>query len=105
MLKDKKISIVKLGEGTDEDGFPIEAIVPIPNGANIWAYYRHATGKEFYQASQVNAKEEVIFVINYRSDIDTTMQIEYKSELYNITRIDDFEGYKEDLKIYAYKVN
>jgi len=33
------------------------------------------------------------------------MQIQYRGKDYKITRIDDFEGYKKDFKIYAYIVN
>ncbi|MCL2313210.1 MAG: phage head closure protein [Firmicutes bacterium] len=41
------------------------------------------------------------FVINWRNDIDTNMEIEYNGKFYDITRIDVFEGYKEDLQIFA----
>ncbi|GAA0121739.1 hypothetical protein UT300018_10550 [Clostridium faecium] len=106
MLKDKKISIVTLQEGKDEDGYPTgKELKPIPGGENIWAYYRHSTGKEFYEAAKINVKVEAIFVINWRNDITISMQIKYKNELYKITQIDDFEGYKRELKIYAYKVD
>jgi len=40
-------------------------------------------------------------VINWRNDIDPDMQIEYSGKFYNTTRIDVFEGYKEDLKIFV----
>lgn len=106
MLKDKKISIVTLHKGRDEDGYPTgQELKPIPGGENIWAYYRHSTGKEFYEAAKTNVKVEAIFMINWRNDVKTSMQIKYKNELYNITQIDDFEGYKESLKIYTYKID
>lgn len=105
MLKDKKISIISSREEENEVGETVLVEGPIPGGENIWAYYRHVTGNEFYEAAKVNAKEEALFIINWRDDIDTTMKIKFRNEFYNITRIDDFEGYKKDLKIYAYKVN
>ena len=103
-VKDKKITILgylETGE-IDEFGDPIKDWLPLPGGANIWAYFRHLSGNEFFAAKQVNAREEVLFEINWRDDLDTTMKVEYKGKKYQITRIDTFEGYKNDLKIYAY---
>lgn len=104
-IKDKKVTIMYFTNEKDEDGYPIEKYIPLPGGENIWAYYRHASAKEFYAAHTTNIKVEVIFEIAWRNDIDTYMQIKYKGKDYDITRIDDFEGYKRDLRIYAYKVN
>jgi len=103
MLKDKKITILKRSSGRDEYGEPIDELIPVAE--NIWAYYRQLTGREIYAALTVDTQEEVVFEINWRNDIDTTMKIQYKGNIYNITRIDDYEGYKNDLKIYAYKEN
>ncbi|MCI1478971.1 MAG: phage head closure protein [Clostridium beijerinckii] len=104
--KDKKISIIGLTVGYDDIGNPIETEVPVPGCENIWAYYRHLSGTEYFGvAIEVNTKVEVIFQINWRTGIDTTMKILYNKEKYSITQIDDFEGKKSDLKIYAYKIN
>ena len=100
-IKDKKITICDYIEGVNENGYPIEGLFPIPNGENIWAYYRQASGNEFYAAAQVNASIEAIFKINWRDDLNENMIIQYKGKEYNITRIDDYEGYKNDLTIYA----
>lgn len=102
--KDKKITIVKTVTGQDEDGFEDDDKEIIVY-KDIWAYYRHISGKEFYAARSTNTKVEVIFIINYRKDIDETMQIIYKDKKYYITQIDDFEDKKTDLKIYAYRLN
>lgn len=103
MLKDKKINILKQKKGYDDFGVPIDELVTV--AANIWAYYRQLSGREIYAAMTVNAQEEVVFEIGWRNDIDTTMTIEYRGDKYAITRIDDFEGYKNDLKVFAYKNN
>lgn len=95
-LKDKKIRIVKLQQSKDEDGFSINEWIPIHNGT-LWAYYRQLSGKEFYASKAVQHYEECLFIINYRDD----MEIEYSGKYYDITRIDDFEGYKSDISIYA----
>lgn len=105
MLKDKKISIIHHEEREGEFGETTHVDVPLPGGGNVWAYYRHVTGKEYYNSLMVKAKEEALFIINWRDDIDTAMKIKFRDKLYNITRIDDFEGYKKDLKIYAYKID
>lgn len=105
-IKDKKISILKATvTGTNEIGEEITEWIPLPDLDNIWAYYRQLSGSEFWAAHRENVKEEVLFEINWRDDVDTTCQIRYKGEDYSITRIDNFEGYKDNLKIYAYKIN
>ena len=101
-LKDKKITIMGVTEGKNDLGDPIQITGPIPGGENIWAYVRHTSGREYYAAKQVQAEEEVLFEINWRDDITPKNWIVYKGKEYNITRIDDFEGYKDTLRIYAY---
>jgi len=51
----------------------------------------------------VKATEEVQFVINWRNDVTTAHIIRYKGVLYDITRVDTFEGYKNDLTLYCKK--
>lgn len=103
-LKDKKVTILKMVE-TNVNGEAETNYIPLEGAENIWAYYRHVSGSEFFASGTVNAKIEVIFVINWRSDIDTYMKIIYKGKEYGITQIDDFEGQKTDLKIFAYSIN
>ena len=67
----------------------------------LWAYYRQLSGKEFFAAATVNAEENVLFTVNYRTDIETDMIVEYAGEYYQITRIDDHEGYKTDIDLYC----
>ena len=49
----------------------------------------------------VNETEDVVFTVNHRTDVSSEMLIEYGGKYYEITRIDDFEGYKDDLNIYC----
>ena len=49
----------------------------------------------------MNASEEVVFTINYRTDLTNEMMIEYGSKFYEVIRVDDYEGYKDDLNIYC----
>ena len=101
-LKDKKITILEKksiyipGIGADT------TITPIADGENIWAYYRQASGNEKVAASAIAARVDVIFEINWRDDLTTAMLIDFRGVRYNITRIDDYEGYKNDLRIFAF---
>ena len=101
-LKDKKITIMGNIPGENDLGDPIVIRGPIPGGENIWAYVRHTSGREYYAAKQVAAEEEMIFEINWRDDVTPKNWIVYKGQEYDITRIDDFEGYKDTLRIYAH---
>ncbi|MDP4153278.1 MAG: phage head closure protein [Bacillota bacterium] len=106
MLKDKKIRIqkpVKVGTGS----FATTKWVDLGNSADtdqpkyLWAYYRHMSETETTAALATVAIAEVLFAVNWLPDITTAMRIVYKDITYQIVRIDDFEGRKEDLKIYA----
>lgn len=99
-LKDKKIRILQYFHGTDDHGFPVDEWRPLHNG-RLWAYYRHLSGNEFYASAMVNASEEVVFTINYRTDLTKEMMIEYGSKFYEVIRVDDYEGYKDDPNIYC----
>lgn len=65
------------------------------------AYFRRLSGKEVFAVAIVNYKEEVLFQVNYRTDPTTANVVRYNGMLYNITRIDIFEGYKEGLTLYC----
>ena len=70
--------------------------------ATVWAYFRQLSGNEIYRVT-TQTTEEVMFVINYRTDIATENVILYKDVQYNIVRVDVFEGYKSDLTLYCKK--
>lgn len=99
-IKDKKIKILEERNIAEPGNMPKYEYVPIHPGT-LWAYVRHLSAKEFYAAMAVQQEEQMLFVINWRDDIHESMEIEYKGQRYNITRIDTFEGYKRDIAIYA----
>lgn len=99
-LKDKKIRILSYESYVNNNGFGVEEWKPIHKG-KLWAYYRQLSGKEFFAAATVNATEDVLFTVNHRVDIDTDMLVEYAGKYYQITRIDNHEGYKTDLDLYC----
>lgn len=100
--KDKKITILDCVSEVNDYGELIEEWKP--KFKDIWSHYRHLSGKEIFSSAAVREKIEVVFEINWRDGIDTFMKILYNGEEYQITDIDDFEGKKTDLKIYAYRI-
>lgn len=100
-LKDKKIEILAVTHTQDPDGYAIETLTPI--APPLWAYFRQLSGKEVYAAMSVQATEEVLFAIGYRTDITTRHIVRFRGVDYDITRVDTFEGYKSDLTLYCKK--
>lgn len=98
-LKDKKIDIQGVQYVTGKYGNHKKETVTI---ATVWAYFRQLSGNEIYRVT-TQTEETVMFRINYRSDISTDNIIKYKGTLYNITRVDVYEGYKNDLTLYCKK--
>ncbi len=98
-LKDKKIELLRQVHTRDNEGFTTTTLEPIC--APAWAYFRQLSGKEVFAAATTNYKEEVLFTVNYRADITNSDVVRYNGVLYDITRLDTFEGYKEDLTLYC----
>lgn len=88
----------------------IERYVPNGNGyttkvteplaLNVWAYFRQLSMKELYSVT-TQLDEEVLFQIGYRANVTTSHMILFRGVQYDIVRIDPFEGYKADLKLYC----
>ena len=97
-LKDKKNELLRQVHTRDELGITTTTLESM---GTVWAYFRHLSGKEVFAAATVNYKEEVLFQVNYHSDLTTANVVCYNGTLYNITRIDTFEGCKEDLTLYC----
>ena len=97
-LKDKKIEIQEVRYVSDAIGNRKKVTVTV---ATVWAYFRQLSGKEIETGISTKTNETVLFQIGYRADIKTTHVIKYNRLLYDITRVDVFEGYKSDLTIYA----
>lgn len=99
-LKDKKIEILGFINTAEPGDMPNEEWSPIHDG-KLWAYIRQLSSTEYVAAKQIKSEEEILFVINWRNDITDSMVIKYNGLFYGIRRIDTFEGYKNDLQIYA----
>ena len=72
-----------------------------PVALNVWAYFRQLSGKEILAAAAYRYDEEVLFTINYRAGLTTACYVEYNGVKYSVTRIDTFEGYKQDITLYC----
>lgn len=97
-LKDKEIELLRQVHTREEMGITTTTLESM---GTVWAYFRHLSGKEVFAAATVNYKEEVLFQVNYRPDLTTACVVRYRGILYDITRIDTFDGYKEDLNLYC----
>jgi SPP1 family predicted phage head-tail adaptor len=98
-LKDKKIEILAVTATKDAEGFATETLEPI--APPLWAYFRQLSGKEIFAAATVQAVEEVLFIINWRDDVTTAHVVRYRGKLYDISRVDCFEGYRGEVGIYC----
>ena len=99
-LKDKKIELWRVDESmTNKNGFPIVQETKI---ASLWAYYRHSSAKELYEAKGIQEEYEAVFIINHRTDIDSRSDyILFRGQKYDIVSIDDYQGGKGDMKLIA----
>jgi SPP1 family predicted phage head-tail adaptor len=98
-LKDKKIKILQPTITKDAEGFAVETLTPI--APPLWAYFRQLSGNEIHVNSATFPTEQVLFTINWRDDITTRHAVRYRGVLYDITRVDVFEGYKADITLYC----
>ena len=98
-LKDKKIEILLPTSERDMAGFGLETLTPI--APPLWAYFRQLSGKEIHTNATTIATEQVLFTINWRQDITTAHVVRFKGVLYDICRIDVYEGYKQDITLYC----
>lgn len=103
MLKDKKITIYRLSTVKDNCGGETSQYTAYTT--NIWAYYRQLSTKEIDSSFTGGFTENNLFCVNYRSDLQKEDVIKFKSKYYEITRIDNYEGYKDDIKIYVKEIN
>lgn len=100
-LKDKKIDILKPIVIKDSEGFTNTTLEPVYT--SVWAYFRHLSGREIYAAEAFSFKDEVLFQVNYNREITPGYVVRYNGILYDITRVDVFEGYKQVLTLYCSK--
>ena len=98
-LKDKKIELLRPVTVKDTEGFSSETFAPI--APPLWAYFRQLSGKEIQSAGSTTATEQVLFVVNWREGLDTGFVVRYRSALYDVMRVDVFEGYRGEVGLYC----
>jgi SPP1 family predicted phage head-tail adaptor len=74
-----------------------------------WANAVCTTGKEYYQAAQVNAENDMTFKIRYSKRIHqlhtSEVRIVYKGRTYNVKQITDYREQHKELVIRAAEIN
>lgn len=98
-LKDKKVNIYRERYVPNGNGYTTKVTEPV--ALNVWAYFRQLSGKEIFAAAAYRYDEELLFTINYRAGLTTACFVEYGGVKYSVTRIDTFEGYKQDITLYC----
>lgn len=82
-----KIKIQRLSNTVNSNGFNVETWVDI---RTVYAKVQNLSGREYWQASAVQAENTVKFFIKYiRMDIDNTMRLYFKGKQYNIVHVDN----------------
>ena len=103
-LKDKRLSIWSF-TSTTSHGVPVRTYSK--EYSLIWAYYRHNGGSAAITGSSIKVYDEngeALFVINKRP-VDIDWLVIYNHKIYEIKRIDDYEGYNDDIKLYCKMAN
>ncbi|MDF2672413.1 MAG: phage head-tail adaptor [Clostridiales bacterium] len=86
----------------NENGFEVE---DWEDYKTVWASVSNLTGREYYEASAVQAEETVKFTIRYLSSITTDMRILFKGKQYNIISIDNIKYGNKYIEIKAMEVD
>ena len=98
LLKDKKIIIYRKEGG--QGGFDRATYKPIHPG-KLWAYTRQLSAKELWSSQAQSFPEERLFAVGWRNDLYPGMLVQYRNDWYHVVRVDPFEDYKEDIKMYV----
>ena len=105
-LKDKKIDI---WQGVSSGGSRPTYTYSIEFGG-LWAYYRQMNGNVSIDTGSgltlFDTTERAVFIINYLPELKQKKsfgytKIKFNGRVYDILAVDDFEGYKTEMKITA----
>lgn len=103
-LKDKKVALVSFMETVDNEGNSVEGYSVV---AQVWAYVRQVDQTKRTNTAAPYSEEEFTFYVNWREDLASRdgdspiTHLVHCGNVYEITRVDTYEGYKRDLAIYA----
>lgn len=93
----RRIEFIKISEGTDEDGFPVDKAQVI---RKAWAKVQDLYGREYYEAAAVQQENTVKFITRY-FDVDQTMQIRFEGKIYDIKSVSNIKYQNRFLEIKA----
>lgn len=98
----ERITIQKSTPGTDKAG---NHVLSWFDYYSCSAFVNNLSGKEYWEAAQVNAQKEIYFLIRYCSetaDMDTEhYRILFRGQIYNITFLDNVKYQNRILKLRA----
>lgn len=98
----ERITIQKSTLGTDKAG---NHVLSWTDYYTCFAFVNNLSGKEYWEAAQVNAHKEVYFLIRYCSEVagmDTEhYRILFRGQIYNITFLDNVKYQNRILKLRA----
>lgn len=67
--------------------------------ATVWAGKKNQASREYFAASKINAELTDLFIIRYRSDIDSKMRLVFDGKNYNIIGAPDPDGSRRELQL------
>lgn len=74
--------------------------------ATVWAQVSPLSAREAMQAAALNSTQTARMIIRWRDDLDATMRIKYRGEIYEIEGlIEDVNSGREYLTIPVSKIN
>jgi len=88
----RQISIQSYTEQKDSYGTPIKTWGA--HLSNIWCDVEEMSGSEDFETEQKTARNKKAFYIRYRTGINETMRVVYKSEYYDIDYVEVLGQYK-----------
>ena len=98
----ERITIQRSTLGNDKAG---NHVVSWEDHFSCSAYVNNLSGKEYWEAAQVNAQKDVYFIIRYCSEVsamDTEhYRVLFRGQVYNITFIDNVRYQNKTLKLRA----
>ncbi|MET7041784.1 phage head closure protein [Clostridium botulinum] len=95
---DKRIKFIVIGDGIDDDGYPIKEEKPI---RDCWASVKGLKGRTFYAAAQTQSENNKIFKCRYFIGLTEDILIKYNKKLYDIKSINDIEEKHIEYEIHA----
>ena len=90
---DQRVTFQSVTRATDNMGGAVETWANVPSIPTVWANVRPLPrSSETVGADRVEARGRYLVTIRHRSDIDESTRMVWKSEVYNIRRIERTGG-------------